>query len=51
MQGFPFHVTKETPRSETIETLNEYYQMKAHPEKYRKYNNFKELMDEVLADA
>lgn len=51
VQGFPFPVTKETPRSETIEAMNEYYQMKAHPENYRKYNSFKELMDEVLADA
>ena len=51
VQGFPFPVTRETPRSETIEALNEYYEMKAHPENYKKYDSFKELMDEVLADA
>ena len=51
VQGFPFPVTRETPNQETIDALNEYYEMKAHPEKYRKYNSFKELMDEVLADA
>ena len=51
VQGFPFPVTRETPRSETIEALNEYYEMKAHPENYKKYDSFKELMDEILADA
>ena len=51
IQGFPFPVTRETPRRETIEALNEFYEMEAHPEKYKKYDSFKELMDEVLADA
>lgn len=51
VQGFPFPVTRETPKQETIDALNEYYEMKAHPENYRKYGSFKDLMDEVLADA
>ena len=51
VQGFPFPVTRETPNRETIDALNEYYEMKAHPEKYKKYDSFKNLMDEVLADA
>ena len=51
VQGFPFPVTRETPKQETIDVLNEYYEMKAHPEKYKKYDSFKELTDEVLADA
>ena len=51
VQGFPFPVTRETPNQETIDALNEFYEMKAHPEKYKKYDSPKELMDEVLADA
>ena len=51
VQGFPFPVTRETPNQETIDALNEYYEMKAHPEKYKKYDSFKDLLDEVLADA
>ena len=51
VQGFPFPVTRETPNQETIDALNEYYEMKAHPEKYKKYDSFKEIMDEVLEDA
>ena len=33
VQGFPFPVTRETPNQETIDALNEYYEMKVHPEK------------------
>ena len=46
VQEFPFPVTRETPNQETIDALNEYYEMK-----YRNYNSFKDLMKEVLADA
>ena len=51
VQGFPFPVTRETPNQETIDALNEYYEMKAHPEKYKKYSSFREAMEEVLSDA
>ncbi len=50
VQGLPFPVTRITPNAETISALNEYYEMKEHPEKYKKYSSFKELKDEVLAD-
>lgn len=51
VQGFPFTITRETPNAETIAAMNEYDQMKEHPELYKTYSNFKELMDEVLSDA
>ncbi|MCD7856384.1 MAG: hypothetical protein LUG55_00985 [Clostridiales bacterium] len=35
----------------TAATLNEYYEMKAHPEKYPRHSSFKAAMDEVLADT
>ena len=51
VQGFPFVITRETPNADTIAALNEYYVMKEHPEDYKDYSSFKELMNEVLADA
>ena len=51
VQGLPFAVTKETPNAETIAAMNEYYEMKAHPEKYKRYTSFQDAMKDVLADA
>ena len=51
VQGLPFTVTRENPNAETAAALNEYYEMKGHPEKYKRYSAFHEAMDEVLGDA
>ena len=51
VQGFPFVITRETPNADTIAALNEYYLMKEHPEEDKDYSSFKDLMNEVLADA
>ena len=51
VQGLPFAVTRENPNAETIAAMNEYYEMKAHPEKYKRYSSFKDAMNEVLTDA
>lgn len=51
VQGLPFIVTRENPNSQTAAALNEYYEMKAHPEKYKRYSSFRNAMDEVLDDA
>ena len=51
VQGLPFAVSKTSPNAETVAALNEYYEMKAHPEKYKKYSSFKDAMSEVLEDA
>lgn len=51
VQGLPFAVTKENPNAETIAAMNEYYEMKAHPEKYKRYSSFQDAMKDVLADA
>ena len=48
VQGLPFAVTRENPNAETIAAMNEYYEMKAHPEKYKRYSS---SMDEVLTNA
>ncbi len=51
VQGLPFAVTRDNPNAETAAAMNEYYEMKAHPEKYRRYSSFKDAMNEVLNDA
>lgn len=48
-QGLPFAVTKENP--ETIAALNEYYEMKKYPEKYKRYSSFSDAMNEVFDEA
>ncbi len=49
-QAIPFEIRKNVPNNETVAALNEYYEMKAHPEKYKRYSSFREAMDEVLTD-
>ncbi len=45
VQGFPFSITRDTPNAETAAAMNEYYTMKAHPERYKRYSSFKKAMD------
>ena len=51
VQGIPFAITRENPNAETIAAMNEYYAIKEHPEKYKRYSSFKEAMKDVLDDA
>ncbi|MDO4553402.1 MAG: type II toxin-antitoxin system RelB/DinJ family antitoxin [Bacillota bacterium] len=50
-QAIPFEIKRETPNAETVAALNEFYEMQAHPEKYKRYSSFKAAMNEVLTDA
>lgn len=47
-QGIPFEIKREIPNAQTIEALNEYTNMKAHPENYKHYASFSDAMSEVL---
>lgn len=38
------------PNAESMEAMNEYYEMEAHPDKYKRYSSFRDAMNEVLAD-
>ena len=49
VQGMPFIISRENP--ETIAALNEYYEMKKHPENYKSYSSFKDAMNEVLSEV
>lgn len=50
-QGIPFAITRDVPNLDTLNAMNEYYTMKAHPEQYKRYSSFRDAMDEVLTDA
>ena len=50
-QRIPFEIKRKIPNEQTRAALEEYYEMKAHPEQYKRYSSFKEAMDVVLADA
>lgn len=51
VQGLPFSVSRDNPNAETAAAMNEYYEMKAHPDRYKRYSSFQDAMNEVLADA
>ena len=46
--GIPFEVKRMSPNAETKAALAEYDQMKLHPENYKRYDSFDDLMYEVL---
>ena len=46
--GIPFEVKRISPNAETKAALAEYGQMKLHPENYKRYDSFDDLMNEVL---
>ena len=46
-QGLPFQPTLEVPNMETLKAFSEVEVMKEHPEYYKSYNNFQELLKEV----
>lgn len=46
-QGLPFQPTLEVPNMETLKAFAEVEVMKEHPECYKSYNSFQELLQEV----
>lgn len=46
--AIPFEVKRLTPNKETVAALAEYDEMKNSPNKYKRYNSFDDLLDEVL---
>lgn len=49
--GIPFQLHRSKLNSETLEALAEYDEMKAHPENYKRYSSFAELVKDVDNDA
>ena len=49
--AIPFHISREAPNADTIAAMREVEEMKKHPELYKRYSSFSELLKEVEADA
>ncbi len=49
-QAIPFLIRKNIPNDDTMAALNEFLEIKAHPEKYKRYPTFRDAMDQVLSD-
>lgn len=41
-QAIPFQISRDIPNAQTLAALQEYEEMKAHPEKYPRYSSFEE---------
>ena len=48
--GIPFEI-KRVPNVETRAALAEYEAMKKNPKKYKRYDTFEDVVNEVIADA
>ena len=47
-QAIPFQIKRDVFNSETVAALEEYSEMKEHPDKYKRYSSFSDAMSEVL---
>ena len=50
-QRIPFEVKRDVPNAETLAAIEEAKEMEAHPERYKGYFSFKDVLNEVLDDA
>ena len=50
-QRMPIEIYRSTPNSETRAALEEIKDMEEHPENYKSYHSFREVLDEVFHDA
>ncbi|WP_308509819.1 type II toxin-antitoxin system RelB/DinJ family antitoxin [uncultured Varibaculum sp.] len=48
-QAIPFQISRDIPNAQTVAALQEYEEMKAHPEKYPRYSSFEEALKDVFA--
>lgn len=45
--GIPFEVKRMGPNATTQSALAEYKEMKEHPERYKKYHSFEEILNDL----
>lgn len=50
-QKMPFDISLSVPNSETQAAIQEIKEMKAHPERYKRYSSFGDALKEALTDA
>lgn len=51
LQKIPFEIRRDNPNIETIAAMDEFYEIKKHPQNYKKYSSFRDAMNDVLQDA
>ena len=44
--GIPFEIRRQIPNAETKAALDEYEEMKKHPDRYKRYESVDEMLDE-----
>lgn len=49
--SIPFDITLNVPNAQTKAALREFEEMKEHPERYKRYSSFSDLLEEALEDA
>ena len=49
--GIPFDIRRNAFNAETRNALAEYDEMKAHPEKYKRYHSFSDLVKDTANEA
>ncbi len=50
-RAIPFDVSLNVPNATTIAALEEFEEMRANPQKYKRYTSFSDALTEVLGDA
>ena len=48
--GIPFEVRRSIPNAETLAALAECEDMEKHPERYKRYDSFQEVLDEIYSE-
>ena len=43
--------TEDEPNAQTLAAANEYYEMQAHPERYKRYESFADALKDILEDT
>jgi DNA-damage-inducible protein J len=51
LQKIPFEIRRDNPNIETIAAMDEFYEIKKHPQNYKKYSSFRDAMNDVLPNA
>lgn len=49
--AIPFEISRDVPNADTIAAMKEAEEFRKHPENYKKYSSFSELLKEVETDA
>lgn len=47
LQKIPFEIRRDNPNIETIAAMDEFYEIKNHPQNYKKYSSFRDAMNDV----